>query len=146
MEVTPQFGKQSPVPGRPLISQGLFEKEVEANVDQDEGIGSPSLNEDSTGMARRSRSPKPEKANKLKSTVAKVLRKKIPKNPFHESKYYSSSSNSNTDRSSASSSSSSRSRHREDSARTVRKPDPRDHKSSHREEDRRVSSKSHGRR
>ena len=114
---------------------------VEANVDQDEGIGSPSRNEDSTGMARRSRSPKPEKTKKLKSTVAKVLRKKLPK-----SKYYSSSSNSNTDKSSASSSSSSRSRHREDSARTVRKPDPRDNKSSRREEDRRVSSKSHGRR
>ena len=97
-------------------------------------------------MARRSRSPKPEKTKKLKSTVAKVLRKKLSKNPFHESKYYSSSSNSNTDRYSASSSGSSRSRHREDSARTVRKPDPRDHKSSRREEDRRVTSKSHGKR
>ena len=82
----------------------------------------------------------------MKFDISKVLRKKLSKNPFHESKYYSSSSNSNTDRSSASSSSSSRSRHREDSARTVRKPDPRDHKSSRREEDRRVSSKSHGRR
>ena len=110
----------------------LSTEAVEANVDQDEGIGSPSRNKDSTGMARRSRSPKPEKAKKLKSTVAKVLRKKFPKNPFHESKYYSSSSNSNTDRSSASSFSSSRSRHREDSARTVRKPDPRDNKSARR--------------
>ena len=33
-------------------------KAVEAIVDPDEGIGSPSRQTDSTGMARRSRSPK----------------------------------------------------------------------------------------
>ena len=119
---------------------------VEAHVDPDEGIGSPSRQEDSTGVARRSRSPKPEKTKKLRSTVAKVIRKKTPKNPYHESKHSSNHSSSNT-KTYTSSSSSSRSRYREDSSsRTVRHPDPRDYQSTRRGEEKRRTTKSHGRR
>ena len=118
---------------------------VEAHVDPDEGIGSPSR-QDSTGVARRSRSPKPEKTKKLRSTVAKVIRKKTPKNPYHESKHSSNHSSSNT-KTYTSSSSSSRSRYREDSSsRTVRHPDPRDYQSTRRGEEKRRTTKSHGRR
>ena len=118
-------------------------KKSAANPDLDEGLGSPSRTDDSSGTSRRSRSPKLEKERKLKSAVARVLGKKLPRNPYHESRRYSSTSTS--DRTSASSSS--RSRHREDSSRKpVRNPDPRDYKSSRREEDRKRSSRSYGRR
>ena len=119
---------------------------VEAIVDPDEGIGSPSRQPESTGMARRSRSPKPEKARKLRSSVAKVIRKKLPRNPYHESKHSSNHTSYNT-KTYTSSSSSSRSRYREDSpSRTVRHPDSRDYQSTRRRKEKRRSTKSHGRR
>ena len=78
----------------------------------------------------------------MRSTVAKVVGKKLPRNPYSESRRYSSTS----DRTSASSSSSSRSRHREDSPkRSFKKPNPRDNNRSRREEENKRSTKSHGR-
>ena len=77
--------------------------------DHEEGLESPSRTRSSSRTSRRSRSPSNEKERKLRITIAKVVGKKLPKNPYSESRRYSSTSTS--DRSSASSSSSSRSRH-----------------------------------
>ena len=59
-------------------------EESAASLDHDEGLGSPSRTDDSSGKSRRLRSPKYEKEKKLKSAVAKVLGKKLPRNPYHE--------------------------------------------------------------
>merc|ERR1712074_317627 len=74
---------------------------AEEAVTTDEGLGS----------SRRSRSPRTEVTKKLKSSVAKVLKKKLPKNPYHD-RHYSYHSSSNTRTCTSSSASSSRSRHR----------------------------------
>ena len=117
-------------------------KKSATTPDHDEGLGSPSRTSCSSGTPRRSRSPTHEKERKLRSTVAKVVGKKLPRNPYSESRRYSSTSTS--ERTSASSS---RSRHREDSPkRSFRNPSSRDNRSSRRGEERKRSSRSHGRR
>ena len=109
---------------------------AEAAVTTDEGLGS----------SRRSRSPRTERTRKLKSSVAKVLKKKLPKNPYHD-RHYSYHSSSDTRTYTSSSASSSRSRHREASPRrTSTNPDSRDSHSSRRREEKRSHTKSHGRR
>ena len=109
---------------------------VEEAVTTDEGLGS----------SRRSRSPRTERTRKLKSSVAKVLKKKLPKNPYHD-RQYSNLSSSDTRTYTSSSTSSSRSRQREASPRrTSTNPDSRDSHSSRRREEKRSHTKSHGRR
>ena len=109
---------------------------AEEAVTTDEGLGS----------SRRSRSPRMEMTRKLKSSVGKVLKKKLPRNPYHD-KHYSYNTNSDTRAYTSSSTSSSRSRQREASPRkTSTKPDSRDYHSSRRREEKRSNTKSHGRR
>ena len=49
--------------------------------DHEEGLGSPSRTRSSSRTSRRSRCPSHEKEKKLRSTIAKVVGKKFPKNP-----------------------------------------------------------------
>ena len=56
-------------------------KKSATTPDHDEGLGSPSRTSCSSWTARRSRSPTYEKERKLRSTVAKVVGKKLPRNP-----------------------------------------------------------------
>ena len=87
-----------------------------------------------------------EMTRKLKSSVGKVLKKKLPRNPYHD-RHYSYNPSSDTRAYTSSSTSSSRSRHREASPRrTSTKPDSRDSHSSRRREEKRSNTKSHGRR
>ena len=60
--------------------------------DQDDDQDSPGRNSRSSRKTRRSRSRSAEKGRKLKSVIAKVVGKKPPKNPFTESRRYSSTS------------------------------------------------------
>ena len=87
-----------------------------------------------------------EMTRKLKSSVGKVLKKKLPKNPYHD-RHYSYNPSRDTRTYTSSSASSSRSRHREASPRrTSTTPDSRDSYSSRRREEKRSHTKSHGRR
>ena len=60
--------------------------------DQDDNQRSPSRTSRSSRKPRRSRSRSAEKGRKLKSGVAKVVGKKPSRNPFSESRRYSSTS------------------------------------------------------